>query len=239
MATSVLSSQHIQFPVGTTAERPGSPTAGMMRYNSSLAQMEVYDASNSAWTGVTQDLSPANQLNNTSQPHSVSSAFQVSGGGYISAYGAAGPSAVFSTYTPGGTFSSHGGHVGISVFPVYWAVYIGTPTKAVNRFVTAVHGNSWGYFFLEGSNDCGSGSNFHTNGTWTTLPFASSNNANLQNMGGGSSGYGEGTQLSFTYNNSTGYQAYRIRIVDSSRSNQSVGSQYNGSGGYWMRLDRT
>ena len=35
----------IQLPSGTTAERPGSPTAGMMRYNTTTARNELYDGS--------------------------------------------------------------------------------------------------------------------------------------------------------------------------------------------------
>ena len=37
----------IDIPVGTTAERPGSPNNGMIRYNTSLSQYEGY--SGSAW----------------------------------------------------------------------------------------------------------------------------------------------------------------------------------------------
>jgi hypothetical protein len=36
-----------QPPVGTTAQRPGTPTAGMLRYNSALGYPETYGAS--AW----------------------------------------------------------------------------------------------------------------------------------------------------------------------------------------------
>ena len=36
----------VTIPVGTTAERPGTPEVGMLRYNSTLNQYEVYDGSN-------------------------------------------------------------------------------------------------------------------------------------------------------------------------------------------------
>jgi len=35
----------MQIPAGTTAERPGSPSAGYMRFNTSTGQFEVYDGS--------------------------------------------------------------------------------------------------------------------------------------------------------------------------------------------------
>ena len=37
----------IQLPSGTTAQRPGSPSAGMIRYNTDTARNEVYNGS--AW----------------------------------------------------------------------------------------------------------------------------------------------------------------------------------------------
>ena len=36
----------ITIPVGTTAQRPGTPEVGMLRYNSTLTQYEIYDGSN-------------------------------------------------------------------------------------------------------------------------------------------------------------------------------------------------
>lgn len=39
---------YVRLPAGTTAERPGSPTAGMMRFNSTLGYTEIYNGS--AWT---------------------------------------------------------------------------------------------------------------------------------------------------------------------------------------------
>jgi hypothetical protein len=34
---------HVTIPKGTTAQRPGTPTTGMMRYNTTTSQYEVYD----------------------------------------------------------------------------------------------------------------------------------------------------------------------------------------------------
>jgi len=46
----VTSVGFVKLPVGTTAERSGSPVDGMIRYNSTLGRYEGY--SNSAWSGL-------------------------------------------------------------------------------------------------------------------------------------------------------------------------------------------
>ena len=46
----VTSVGYVKLPVGTTAERSGSPVDGMIRYNSTLGRYEGY--SNSAWGGL-------------------------------------------------------------------------------------------------------------------------------------------------------------------------------------------
>jgi hypothetical protein len=40
----------LDLPVGTTAERPGSPTSGMIRFNTTLTQFEGYNGT--AWASV-------------------------------------------------------------------------------------------------------------------------------------------------------------------------------------------
>jgi hypothetical protein len=40
----------IVVPVGTTAQRPGSPAVGMIRYNTTIPQLECYI--NSAWIAI-------------------------------------------------------------------------------------------------------------------------------------------------------------------------------------------
>jgi hypothetical protein len=40
----------LDLPVGTTAQRPGSPTSGMIRFNTDLGQFEGYNGS--AWSSV-------------------------------------------------------------------------------------------------------------------------------------------------------------------------------------------
>lgn len=41
--TTINDTGYLRLPSGTTAQRPGSPVAGMMRYNSDLDKMEYYD----------------------------------------------------------------------------------------------------------------------------------------------------------------------------------------------------
>jgi hypothetical protein len=45
----VSSNQSVIIPVGTTAQRPASPVAGMIRYNTDLNRYEGYNASYSKW----------------------------------------------------------------------------------------------------------------------------------------------------------------------------------------------
>ena len=45
--TTVNDTGYLILPVGTTAQRPGSPETGMIRYNSTLGYPEFYDGS--AW----------------------------------------------------------------------------------------------------------------------------------------------------------------------------------------------
>lgn len=184
------------------------------------------------------NLSLFTQANIVTMPHSVvgtgvGTGLLDAGSSYISASGAAAPSR-----TDSDTFGTHGGHSGTNAYPMHWAVYL-DEEKPVNRLSVKVHGNSWGYFELAGSNDSGSSTGFATNGTWTNLSFVSSNNgSNNQNMGGSSSGLSEKFELLFNYNNNTPYRAYRIKILDSSRANQGQGSISGGSASYNWRLDR-
>lgn len=50
MSTTVLGDQYVTIGVGTSAQRPGSPVQGMLRYNTSLALTEIYDGS--TWSPV-------------------------------------------------------------------------------------------------------------------------------------------------------------------------------------------
>jgi len=184
------------------------------------------------------NLSLFTQANIVTMPHSivgtgVGTGMQDAGSSTITESGFAAPSR-----TDNPIYHTHGGHSGTNAYPMHWAVYL-DEEKPVNRLSVKVHGNSWGYFELAGSNDSGSSTGFATNGTWTNLSFVSSNNgSNNQNMGGSTSGLSEKFELLFTYNNNTPYRAYRIKILDSSRPNQGQGSISGGSASYNWRLDR-
>ena len=52
--TSVNDTGFLQNPNGTTAQRPGSPVAGMQRYNSSLGYIEWYDPNGATWRPIYQ-----------------------------------------------------------------------------------------------------------------------------------------------------------------------------------------
>ncbi len=49
---SISSGNWIQVPDGTTAQRPGSPTVGMFRYNTTTAEFEGYFGSTPAWGAI-------------------------------------------------------------------------------------------------------------------------------------------------------------------------------------------
>lgn len=49
--TTINDTGHLTLPSGTTAQRPGSPAAGMMRYNSSLGAVEYYNGTTWRYIG--------------------------------------------------------------------------------------------------------------------------------------------------------------------------------------------
>ena len=237
------STGYFDLPMGTTAQRPVSPPTGSTRINSTTNTFEIYY--NDTWSTIaTVGWVPQTQINTTSMAHSLvipagSTGLQGQGSSVITTYGAAAPSvAPGSVGYSSGNFSTHGGHSGSNSYPSYWAVYLGT-AKAVNQLITYVHGNSWGHFVLEGSNDSGNTGNFATAGTWTPITFTNSNNgSNTQNMGGNGSGRGDGTSITCNYSNNAGYLAYRVKMLDSSAPGQAIGTTYAGSGGYSWQLNR-
>ena len=52
MPSTILGEHALTLPVGTTAQRPGTPTAGMLRANSSTGYIEYYDTTASLWIGI-------------------------------------------------------------------------------------------------------------------------------------------------------------------------------------------
>lgn len=196
---------------------------------------------NRGWVS-TPNLRRFTQVNSMGMLHSIVNAgaggMQAQGSTRISLLGTKAPSYPMEYGTEYG-FSTHGGHGGVSNFPMFWAVYLGTTPQAVNELKVMVHANCWGYFELAASNDAGTGANFATAGNWFNLPFITSNNiANNQNMGGTGSGYSDGTILTFSYNNDIPFTHYRIRLIDISRPNQAVGTSYGGAAAYGWQLNR-
>jgi hypothetical protein len=47
--SSINDTGYLQLPVGTTAQRPVSPTNGYMRYNTTTGYGEVYNATVGQW----------------------------------------------------------------------------------------------------------------------------------------------------------------------------------------------
>jgi hypothetical protein len=125
--------------------------------------------------------------------------------------------------------------------PSYLAVYIGTDAKAVNQVKFNIHGNHFGDFELQGSNDANTSGTFYNTGTWTALTWASGDNAgtttiNSQNGGGNSSGFAEHSVVTHNYTNHTAYTHYRIVI--SNVSNYSTGSGSGGWASYGWQFNR-
>jgi hypothetical protein len=88
-------------------------------------------------------------------PHSFSGDFQSRGSGKISTYGAPAMSINWNDPIGGGglgSYGSHGGHAGASVYPMIYGIYLGS-SRAVDQLRIGMHGNSWGHFVLEGSNN--------------------------------------------------------------------------------------
>ena len=226
------------LPRGTTAQRPASPTNGHMRFNTDSGLIENYTGA-TGWSQVGQDLTTFNSLNTEVLSHSVKYETIKAGSTKISNYpNGASASRTWSTQTD--SFGLHGGHDGVSVWPLYWSVAF-TSARAVNRIRINLHGNCFGYFTFQGSNNAVvSGSTWYTTGDWTNITWtATGSTFSVQNMGGTSSGYADGTIITNCYINNVGYQYYRIVFLDNARPNMSQGSSYNGSALYGISLDRT
>jgi hypothetical protein len=231
------STGYFKIPVGTTAQRPASPSSGMIRFNSSRNTFEYYNSPN--WLDVSTDLSAFTDITSLSMPHSSANTTEAGGTTAISTYGSA---AVSQDSTSAG-FGMHDGHDGSPAdWPAYAAIYIGgtyPAGKAVNKLTLSLHGNSFGHFELQGSNDASTSGTFYNTGNWTSLTFTSAGSSHsIQNAGGYGSGYGDGTVLTFRYNNNVPYTHYRLWIKDNSQVNEAVGTRYGGWATYFWTLER-
>lgn len=173
---------------------------------------------------------PRTQLNTADMPHSQTgmqaSATRNNGTGGA---GSAASDGLAEDRTRGLGFGWHS-TTGVTTFPAICAVYLGDkyPNGAVvNQLRILAHGNSFGNFEIQGSNDSGKAGSFHTNGNWTTIISG--------NGGGSSSGYFDRQALDFQSTNTTPYLAYRIRITDTYRPGN-VGTQFTGWASYGWEL---
>jgi hypothetical protein len=127
----------------------------------------------------------------------------------------------------GATAGAFALHSSPAAYPGTLAIFVGLAYPlglAVNQIVFYVHGNSFGAAEIHGSNDCGTGANFHSSGTWTLI-------ANI-NGGGGGSGQSEWSTRPISFTNNAAYLAYRINFLNSG----GVGA---GWATYGWRLNRT
>jgi len=83
----------MQIPVGTTAQRPASPAAGMMRLNSTTGAPEWYDTASGTWVPFSE---PA--------PYAIE--YFIAGGGSGGARGAAAGGYTIHTFTTSGTYTA-------------------------------------------------------------------------------------------------------------------------------------
>lgn len=227
-----LKNDYVKLP---TYSLDPAGVSGAMYFNSTSRLVRLYDGNE--WVNVQEDLSPFSTYNTSSMAHSEINT-QEAGSTKITTYG----DPAWSVFTASSTsdFGAHDGHEGSPAdWPAYIAIDFGEGIrKAVNRLDIVVHGNSFGYFELQGSNDAGSGA-FYNSGTWTSLPFITSNNSqNNQNAGGQSSGYSDGTRLTFQYNNNSTYRYYRLWIKDVSQPAESLGTRVDGWAIYYWELYR-
>lgn len=228
-ATGITTSGQVRL--ASLASDPTGVTGGMY-FNSTSGAVRVYDGS--AWDQI-QALTPFSTINSRYQPHTQVNT-QGASSTKISTYGAT----AWSEFNSAGStqFGGHDGHDGSPTdYPAYVAVYLGG-RHAVNRLNLVLHSNHYGYFELQGSNNSGTDGSY-TTGSWTSLPFVTSNvSTQAQHAGGQASGYSDGTVLTYQYNNDIAYSSYRLWIKDSSQAGESLGTRYTGWATYYWELYR-
>src|SRR6056300_574941 len=217
------------------SSNPTSSNLSELYFNTEYNNLKIFTST--GWNDVFNDLSSFSRFNTSSMAHSTINT-QEAGSTKITTYGASAWSVIDSSSTS--QFGAHDGHDGSPAdWPAYIAIDFGAGIKKpINRLDIVIHGNSFGYFELQGSNDAGTGT-FYDSGTWTSLTFVTSNNSqNNQNAGGSGSGYSDGTRLTFQYNNNQNYRYYRFWIKDNSTPSQSIGTKLDGWAIYYWELYR-
>ena len=222
----------------TSSNLPSSNnTTGDLAFVTDIRSLFVWDGTEwgSLYQGV--DLSLFNNLLTDSMPHSGSNVTEAGIRGGTSNFNASTQNGISNTNSG---FGWHDGHDGSPAdWPAYSAVYIGSAPKAVNQIQFSVHGNSFGNFELQGSNNAGVSGSFYNSGNWTSLTFNSSGSSfSTQNAGGASSGMSDGTVITFNYINNTGYTHYRVVIKDNNKPNEGAGTRFTGWACYGWRMNR-
>lgn len=217
------STGYFDLPVGTTAQRPGSPNTGMIRYNSTTSAYEVYDGS--AWVQIS-----------TAQYTYAASYLSVAGGGGAGTYGGGGGAGgmltgstsliVGTTYTivvgAGGAGGSAGsGRQGVS----------GSNTTFTGLTTTiggGGGGDAWnGYTALNGGS--GGGTAGYGNGTGTA--GQGNNGGTAAYAGGGGAGAVGGNGSAGSYAGAGGVgSASSITGSSVTYAGGGGGSDYNGGG---------
>lgn len=221
-ATQQLATFNDQIIIPTSATDPTTNLAsGGIYFNSTGNALRFYNGT--SWGDVSVDLSPFGSLLTTAMPHS---------GINVTEAGIRTETASFTGATDNGPnnlgagFGWHDGHEGApNDWPAYIAVYIGNQYpggKAVNKLRFCIHGNSFGNYELQGSNDANTSGTFYNTGNWTSIPFQPTGSYySNQNGGGGGSGISESSVITFLYNNNTPYTHYRIWFKDNSTNGNS------------------
>lgn len=225
----------LNLPAGTTAQRPGSPATGMIRYNTDLQVTEWYDGSNwvsgnyvSATGGTVVDTNingvPYRThyfLNRRGVTNKAMTLYWNSGGPNYQA--ASSPDDLFNwpssqqvVSSNSALFTFHGGHDG--TFPHYGAVEVSDTPVPLNRFRWMKHANSCGNFDIYGSNAAITSGNYTTLSNWTHLG---------RGHAGGFGSATDGTIIELEFNpNNDAYKWYMVVVLD----NDSTVVAYPGSG---------
>ena len=232
----------LSVPMGTTAQRPATPTAGTMRWNTDTDTLEFYngeqwdvlasaggaDSGGGGGFSIAQGADGANVIgytNNSMTQYKLNNSNQ----------GASDSGTALSYNSGCGSFAYHDGHQVPAWWPMYHVIKVTDDEKGkvLNSCDWYTHVNAIGNVDFFGSNQDITGANYTTEALWTHLGRA--------HFGGAGGGGSDCTVYTRNFNpNSYGYKWYMLKGVDNSSSPvayPSVGSQ-GGWAMYRMRLNK-
>ncbi len=173
----------LTLPTGTTGERPGTPANGMIRYNTTNSEMEVYV--NGSWKAVTTQITGAYAVNYLIVAGGGGGGSSGSGGGG----GAGGLLSGSTSLLPGSTYSVSVGAGGTA------GAYSSTiPTNGGDSSfasLTAIGGGRGGYWDIGNGGNGGSGGG-GGGGSATTGGAATVGQGNAGGSATGAANYGSG-----------------------------------------------